>query len=278
MDGSTSLDGSASIDQAIAACVTLTGCFQPNGGANIGVCMFSLAYYRPSEIHCLAAAGANCDQAGRCISGQVEQRGMQPPCTAGNGAWICDGAELVECENGVTFRVSCPAVYAAGTSCMMPQPGCRDPLMDGDCALGPCTGSAPSCNGTVATSCYAGVQEAVDCALQRPPQVCHFDGTNASCGGTGPPCTGSSRCDGDTLVDCDGGFEARVDCSVIEGSCQSASGISLYAYCGYGTACDPGQFGTCNGTQLTFCAGGLMRTVDCRSFGFSTCSGGLCAL
>jgi hypothetical protein len=134
-------------------------------------------------------------------------------------------------------------------------------------------------NGVFVQRCKDGIVERTDCS--RTASTCNPSGPlGAHCRGNGQACTAPSltndtlRCDGNTLVTCADGQEAKFDCGSILLSCftnPNGTGFGCFA----GNACAPDQFlATCAGTKLTFCNKGKVDTIDCASAGFKSCDPG----
>jgi hypothetical protein len=73
------------------------------------------------------------------------------------------------------------------------------------------------------------------------------------------------------LVECRGGQETRIDCGArIAGAACVANGDE--PYCGFASDCYPAKGSeTCQGGTLSFCAAGVVQTIDCVAGGFGGC-------
>ena len=172
-------------------------------------------------------------------SGELVVRGCVSPalCPAGAPEQRCEGDAIVDCQDGVAERASCPAGFHCATS--HDESGavtarCQS-AAGRDCAQIP----SAFCEGDVAYVCV---------------QNGRFTGMHsADCGALGLACVvrPSARSAGP-------GDRARVSC-VHRGP----------------AACAPGP-ATCDGDDLRFCAGGDRFRVSCKHLGFSACdpSGG----
>ena len=128
-----------------------------------------------------------------------------------------------------------------------------------------------SCAGTQGTGCdWAGRQIEVDCT-QLGTATCTED--QPFCRGTGAKCPPDRKvqCDGSTAVFCLDGQLSRFDCSQV--ATRSACQPGRFEPCvPAGTECSQDGFrGTCDGTRLTYCLDGSIKSFDCRSLGFSRC-------
>jgi hypothetical protein len=103
-----------------------------------------------------------------------------------------------------------------------------------------------------------------------PPSA--FDGLD--CIGPGPSCD-HDGCDGSTLVLCQGGHEARYDCTTLGLGCFSDmnpdSDDSKTSFCGLGTECGIDYGDACKGSVLTYCNAGTIATLDCKAAGYGQC-------
>jgi hypothetical protein len=233
-----------------------------------------LTHFSASEVSCLASAGADCDAARRCLNG-----GKTPsPCTGASNS--CSGNVLISCSplggsNGTsgTIQFDCGAY---GQMCVANNNRI-------DCGFGSCSGLSAQCVGNVLQTCDGSIVHQVDCSQYSA--VCVSSGI-PSCRGVGAACdkgqaNGSIRCDGNTLVICADGQEARFSCGSIEEGCfPNADGTGFG--CAAGGDCTPTSFSpTCTGTTLHFCNNGKSDTLDCASIGFHGCSadnGGKCTM
>lgn len=177
----------------------------------------------------------------------------------------CNGVRLRTCASGLIRDDSC---QAAMRECVASsgQGACAQPLAP------PCAeGAPPRCEGDVLQRCVAGRYVAtLDCG--RSGAVC--DATADACVGGGEPCTGEgATCDGTVLVRCRGGRRQRIDCGLnVRGASCRAMGAE--AFCGVALDCDPARApstGTCEGANLSLCAGGRTYRFDCAAMGFGTC-------
>jgi hypothetical protein len=100
------------------------------------------------------------------------------------------------------------------------------------------------------------------------------------CTGFGEECTWDtfeSRCEGDAILECEGGKVAAWDCSVVEGgTCKEfiIDGESYLGCAGVGPGCDTATYvDTCKGdTAIKFCHSGEIDTFECTSIGYSRCT------
>lgn len=183
----------------------------------------------------------------------------------------CTGVRLRTCAAG---RISDDSCQAAMRECVATggQGACVQPLS------APCTpGSPPRCDGDVLQRCVAGrYVSTLDCG--RSGAVC--DAAADACVGGGDACTGDgATCDGTVLVRCRNGRRQRIDCGLnVRGASCRAMGAQ--AFCGVALDCDPARApstGTCEGANLSLCAGGRTYRFDCAAMGFGTCGDTGCA-
>jgi hypothetical protein len=261
-------------EQLALACQNAYGCIAPPiDGQTINQCQTKfydgdvlVAVTRADQIRCLAAAGGDCTVARACIGYKME------PCTAvldecrSDTFYSCDGALATEidCRGGAWFTSDSTCVTGTSTGCGL-----------GTCTSGGST--TTSCDGSRLVACQLdNVREALDCA-QFWGETCSMVGTHAGCTGTGAACTGGGRCEGTTLVRCDGGHEQRVDCATVldGGTCLPIG--SGGATCNFGMACTPsGATATCNGNHASLCILGVTVDIDCNASGFTGCDLGSC--
>lgn len=256
----------ASLDDAAKACVAIGSCI-PDDGVND--CFDDLLpVLGGDQIRCAAGAVGDCARLYDCIG--VSATVGTTSCAADQG---CQGDTLVGCDDPVRFEVNCAAPLAGGGGqCLL------DVMGRPTCGSGTCAADGERCDGTKLVRCYAGVERTHDCA--ESGLACAADANGVACVGTGAACTAGTadRCDGAALVSCLGGKEARMDCGKnLAGGCFSAPDATggTSAFCGFGDECNVNEakgMETCFANALTFCAGGLVRTVDCVNLGFTGCS------
>jgi hypothetical protein len=284
--------GNSSVTQesGAAACVTAAACNIIAGGVSActEIIAFvndpdsaSRAHISPSEVNCIANAGHDCVAAKKCFAG-----GQTPALCSGNSescvgnVWqSCDALAGSGGNNGVqTFDCA-----AYGQMCLA-----NNGNVDcgyGTCATGSsmCVGADGASSGNFVQTCEGGILHRTDCS--KLSATCNPSGV-AHCRGNGDACAAPSftndtlGCDGNVLLHCLDGQQAREDCGRYNLGCYprpNGNGFGCFA----GNECDPGNYGaTCVGTTLTFCNNGKIQSVDCGSFGFTTCNpnaGGSCS-
>ncbi len=131
-----------------------------------------------------------------------------------------------------------------------------------------------TCNSTSGTYCHGwGAYFEFECG---PNTVCNTD-PSALCIGTGAPCSLQDpvTCSGDVASYCAGGKIATLDCG--DNPFRSACGSKSYEPCvPRGSQCHPQGFeGNCQGSELSFCFDGEIKTIDCTSLGFKSCGAGV---
>jgi hypothetical protein len=204
------------------------------------------------ELACLAAAGSDCDAARRCVNaGQAPTTCASLPCT---GAFInfCDAL-------GERGAIDCS--LQGGLTCVV------DSIGRGECGAPSCGASQLLCAGSIAEACNNGTaHETLDCASLGAPCV-----SGQSCVGTGSACSAPGfytplRCEGDVLVNCVQGFEARRDCAALGEHCLQSGQQS---YCALGNTCSITYASSCSGSVLSYCDDGVVEAVDCVALGFA---------
>lgn len=256
----------------LAACVAMSACLPGSVSARDCIAGLGLVvepfYERdqqmtPDEVRCLAWAGNDCKQAARCMNLGVDP----PPCAASH----CEGDVLVNChEADLLGRKPYPSRYDCGRQGLtcIPSTGLALPPT---CGLPGCA-HGKRCYGDTFYLCRADLIEV--------PVVCGWSGHcepqgvggHAACVGDGPACAGLNdplRCEGNTLVVCTAGREARLDCTRHGEVCvlDPMQGPR----CALGSGC-AAPYVECEGAQLAICADGRRITVDCLAGGFRGCA------
>jgi hypothetical protein len=207
-----------------------------------------------SLLTCVARAGTDCSQIHACMNGGDP-----------NYACAVDAGVSVSCAGGAASL--CVGGYKRSYNCAAGALSCAPSALIG-CNAGTCpVGSPGTCAGALVEACEAGHLEPIEDCSVLDNALC----STAGCQGTGPACA-NSRCDGSTVVACRGGNETRYDCSKDGLTCVS---VGQYVGCGLDTACDPTRFAfqaTCNGTVLTYCYLGRVKTLDCVAAGWKGCT------
>lgn len=151
------------------------------------------------------------------------------------------------------------------------------------CADGACSQTA--CIGSTVGYCADGVRHDLECGQVGLGCGDRGDGEPA-CAATGPACTDTTlRCEGNTLVACLDGREARFDCEALglgRRRCQEGpmpddflkdSVLDLHRGCvPAGTECT-GMMGPVETGRIRFCVDGYWEDVRCAEYGFATCEG-----
>lgn len=195
-----------------------------------------------------------------CVNG-----GPSQPCTGQTAYNACLDAGVSRCIVGLSHNLL--------SDCGGWNLSCREgtPTNYTNCSLGTCdAGVGVSCLGNIRVSCQKGsLWQVNDCSKLEQAACGQLDGGLYGCVGTGAPCT-APRCEGDTVVFCLNGNEARYDCTKQELKC--ITDINGNPICRKGVDCDQNSFGeTCNGTVLTYCDNGKLKTIDCAAAGLGTC-------
>lgn len=260
------------VDDIAHACVNAYACLAPPiDGPTLPLCLDRLddfdtvvSIYRPEQISCLAAAGADCARARACLGYAIE------PC-APDGVH-CNGDRLVDCSGGTGLVLNCRGGlwFPPDATCVVPG---GPSGADATCGLAACTAGTPDrCDGTRIVDCHNGVLRAADCA--QIGGTCIIDGSRATCTSVGAACT-SSRCDGTTLTRCEGGHEFVYQCAKMfdGGTCfpYGREGAS----CDFGPSCGDSE-ATCAGNVTQLCVLGAHTSIDCVAAGYARCELGSC--
>lgn len=281
-----------------AACITAHACGLGLLG-DVSECSEMISYVNdsqyavtfrltPSQVGCIAAAGADCAAAKRCLAG-----GRTPAACPTVGE-SCSGDSWQSCTSvagsGGKFGVRTFDCAAYGQRCIAIG-------TTADCGFGGCmSGETPatcvtadgSPGGNFAETCLGyGTLHRRDCVLLDAS--CNSSGAlGGHCRGNGPTCAAAPLgsddtlgCDGTVLLHCLDGQQAREDCSRYGLGCFARLTGGGYG-CFAGDECDPfNPAASCAGKSLSFCNNGKMQTFDCGAAGFATCdasNGGSCGM
>jgi hypothetical protein len=253
-----------SIDELVAACEVDAACQIGRGGQGPDDCLNYFAEGRGllpvAQVHCLAAAGANCEQAFACVGETVSQN---PSCSGDS----CSGTSVSLCAFGAQVVEDCTYVLGAptGLTCLASGTAAK-------CSLGSCNAGDPdTCDGTIAKRCNAPFVDAIDCGVVG--LTCSVATGTAECVGDGAACT-VDRMDADAIYDCRGGFEHRVECATaFPGTSPQKDPTSSRAFCGVATDCLPWMSNAqcTSATTLSVCEFGAVHDLDCTTLGFARC-------
>jgi hypothetical protein len=238
------------------------------------------AFFDDAMVACVNGAGSDCGKVFACQNlGHAPEacdgKVFQDRCD-GNVAESCGERRLVTHDDCGKYReaMSLPFDYACvisdGRATCEP-PGCID--------------FSPRCHDGAVEYCDDGGLRAKSCDLYGMAE-CREEasGGGARCVGTGSPCAGGAspdRCEGDVLVYCLNGREARKDCSKIgshflgsEYTCELEGGKGECV--GSGNDCfddsethQGGDF--CTGAVLGYCNTGHRQRIPCKALGFDGC-------
>ena len=274
-DGGAPVDsgaGQVTQDDAVSACIFLGACV----GDGVADCFSDILPALGAEaVACVIEAQTDCEAVRACLG--ILALEVDPDCAPG-----CDGDRLIDCQDGVRSELDCSTYFELpGQTCILGNFG-------PECGGGTCDQEGSSCDSDVGLVCDVdrGVLERHDCTrfgwtcVDEAGMARCSDGTEVACADGDAP-----RCEGASLVRCSGGYELALDCDlVVDGRSCYQVGDSP-AFCGFGDECDPltakGQE-TCDGSVITFCAGGAVQSADCAELGFTSCmesiGGGSCRL
>jgi hypothetical protein len=284
-DAGTSRDASADVRQEAAPsnrqnarliqfCGAITSCGITLGAPDeMGDCV-GLAgevletAFLPSVVKCVLASNQSCGAVKLCFNdGRTFDacRLHDKLACLGNIVEFCDPYD----DSGTTWSVEC----AAGTTCSVPGGGCN---------YGLCSGPPYSCAGTTVRSCDPVAPDAAsylhfndECTTATTATCGPGPDGGATCIGTGPACT-EDRCEGTTLVSCQGGHEAPYDCASVGLLCIDAGNDggetgNTGVYCALGNDCGLLPHPSCDGDVLHFCNEGLLASVNCATSGWGHC-------
>jgi hypothetical protein len=178
----------------------------------------------------------------------------------GDVAHTCDGIagweQVIDCAKG---GLKC-GTKEAGT-------GTEAVCGGGSCVVGQ---YQRECRDKQLWQCNGGAIEIDDCTEEglqcRDPAV-GCEGPGRSCQDFAPECQGTEA------VRCENGYVFRADCAKAPGDkrCEPTLAKCVPA----GTECDQGAtFDQCEGTTLTVCLDGTIKTFDCAALGFVGCERG----
>jgi hypothetical protein len=217
-----------------------------------------VSMYRPDQVRCLAAAGADCVAAAACVGYAYG------PCAPDGDH--CEGDRAVYCSRGAGLSLDCRhgLWYTGDTTCVAGT--------SVTCGIAACSPDTPyHCEGSRVVHCIDGVLDVADCAPLGA--TCVDDGGFATCVGTSPECT-ATRCEGSELIRCSGGHEFRYACGeILDGGTCINEGIDG-ASCAFGPDC--GDTATCAGNVTQLCVLGAQVSIDCVASGFAGCDLGSC--
>ena len=188
---------------------------------------------------------------------------------AGHTGGRCVGSRAINCEStGASAFEDCAA---AGGTCVVSGSGAN---AIADCrVVATCseTDGNTHCSGNVSYSCEAGVGFGSSCGAGS-----YCNTADGTCLLSGPECEATSDiCNGQVDESCSDKNLYRYDCGSVGLGCQTSGGNTWCLAPGC-TFADLGSCTeSCSGSRLTFCYGGAPYTVDCRNFGFASCTAGL---
>jgi hypothetical protein len=250
------------------ACVNAFACLAPPiDGPTLPNCLRHLddgdrlvSMYRPEQIRCLVAAGADCVAARACVGYTYG------PCAPDGDH--CEGDRLVQCSRGAGLSLDCRhgLWYTGDTTCVAGR------LVE--CGISACAPDTPyHCEGSRVMHCIDGVLDVQDCAAVDAN--CVDEGGFATCVAKTTECTETAaRCEGTNLIRCGGGRELRYACAEMfdGGMClnEGRDGAS----CAFGPSC--GDSATCAGNVTQLCVLGAQVSIDCIASGFGGCDLGSC--
>jgi hypothetical protein len=241
----------------VAACQTLSACGAWDG-QTLSSCIGAEQQpgrsppLSPPVIDCVRQAGNDCAAVATCLNGGDPRVACDPatevPGCVGNAITACDFTGTRTAYDCSPFGYVCSGISNAG------------------CGLGPCASGGAACVGGVSGGCASGrLIPRDDCRMYAGASC---DSQSGLCKGSGAACT-SDVCQGSTQMVCRDGSTAPFDCAQLGLTCVVLFGN---VRCGLGTDCTEAFSDSCNGSVLTYCDAGLVKTLDCVAAGWASCS------
>jgi hypothetical protein len=275
-------DSTKPSSSAAETCARVVACGMADGNdVSLGECRYTVEAFEAllsqspsspelkvakSNLDCVRAA-STCEQVRACGQPTSEQLAL----CQNTSDDTCSGNVVVHCGSDRITAVDCAK---SGLVCGAGEYGAA-------CGLASCdpTTTLPRCEGNRLVTCdeYADVLTSDDCALEGRTCGSNPLGETACVGSTGcNPATATTHCDGNAIVHCDRGTEARTDCAAVLGDEWTCRAQTLET--GTWTRCVPvaqectvGEGESCSSGVVTYCHAGRKATFDCRSLGFSGC-------
>jgi hypothetical protein len=214
----------------------------------------------PTVQACIAEAGSSCAAARACTWDATH-----PSACGLGGTPACQGDVAISCDDRInaSSQTDCAAL---GQQCIVGPLSALCGFGTCDQPVGPAT-----CVGSAAAYCATPFLLGESCAPEGATCVGGSDG-GATCQGDGELCFLPS-CDGQVLVACKDGRQARQACPVGQ-SCVAMAPGGTGPMCGIASDCDPRTyFERCDGSILSYCYLGRKQQIDCATLGFPTCQG-----
>jgi hypothetical protein len=217
---------------------------------------------------CVLAAGSDCDRVLACLNGGAVVRNCD------EGSRCADATTISSCQflNNTTAEVS-TSCADLGLECVVVPIGggmyiCANQESETT------SGMEVTCEGNVAHVHIADISYRGDCGFRgtRCQPGSYIDWQGSPCVGTGPVCSDAEfevRCEGNNLVACIGGAEARLDCGIFELTCQEMDWNVDCSFLG----CDPFEANDqCQYDSILYCGPKGPETISCTDLGFSKCT------
>jgi len=234
------------------------------------------------QVDC-AASGRSCGYQDASVGFNCLASSSPPPSSGcGNETYHgrCEGQTLVWCEGGAVRRHDCAGdgrvcaleSSSVGYNCVAapsppPTSGCGGETYYG------------RCEGQTLVWCEGGAIKRHDCAASG--RACALEnsdiGYNCVAAPSPPPASGCGgetyygRCEGQTLVWCEGGAVRRHDCAGDGRVCaleSSSVGYNCVAASTGGCGSET-YYGRCEGQTLVWCEGGAVQRYNCSAVGMS---------
>ena len=266
-------------------CIVAMSCikgYSPSIGSCIWTIERNVAYGRrtfDSEVFdCMLDAGNNCDQIQLCIY----HGGIEPAsCEESSFEHRCEDNIAINCLGNIIISDDCSSFFDLPDYYEFT---CQSSESEAYCSGETCEGFESRCNGDYLETCNVDPFEGLfarDCKLSFPTSTCEeISADEATCIGTGSACVEGEYdpwCNENTLTICYEGKEASFDCSII-GPNYTCLEDEAGAECGgLGDECslrNPDTYrytDSCDGTIISYCNAGYIKSVDCVSLGFSGC-------
>lgn len=220
---------------------------------------------------CVLASGGSCTTVKQCFGNGALPVACDPSSQPGR----CEGDVRYWCDSFTRqmYAINC---RDAGMTCVMGDNGTPQ------CTLNSCNPAtySPICDGDRQRLCDNGYINTVDCTVLGLPCTrlqTDEDVWQTFClddGGQCDPAEYEGTCEGHIRNDCSSlGVVQRIDCSQLPGDKTCEMTVNGPACNAAGTECDLGEEGCLDDFTARVCLDGSWHTIDCRTLGFTRCTG-----
>jgi hypothetical protein len=220
---------------------------------------------------CVLASGGSCTTVKECFGNGALPATCDPSTQPGR----CEGDVRYWCDsfNREMYAMNC---RDAGMTCVVGDDGTPQ------CTLNSCDTAtySPICDGDRQRLCDNGYINTVDCTVLGLPCTrlqTDEDVWQTFCmddGGQCDPTEYEGTCEGNIKNDCSGlGVVQRIDCSQLPGDKTCEMTVNGPACNAAGTECGLGEEGCLDDFTARVCLDGTWQMVDCRTLGFTRCTG-----